>query len=83
MNLNNELEACKAFYLKREREILERCADQVAEAGRSKLKYDELLDQLEQLFHHMEYDGMHRIMTIREDKLNLVGFKVIKGKVQR
>lgn len=83
MSQNSEIEACKAFYIKREREIMDNCAMMVAEAGRSKLKYDEKLEALDLLFSHMEYDGMHRIMTIREDKLNLVGFKVIQGKVQR
>lgn len=81
--MSQQIEAIKAEFLERERKILDNCARQVAEAGRSKLKYDEKLEALDLLFSHMEYDGMHRIMTIREDKLNLVGFKVIKGRVQR
>jgi hypothetical protein len=82
MSLSNELEAAKAHYLKRERDILARCEKEVAEAGREKLKYTQKLSELDQLTNAMDYDGLRRVLSIREDTLNLLGFKVIQGKVQ-
>jgi hypothetical protein len=54
MSLNTEIEACKAFYMKREREIMDNCSRMVAEAGKSKLEYDKKLEELNLLFTHME-----------------------------
>jgi len=82
MSQNAEIEACKAFYLKREREILEKCSRLVADAGREQLEYSRKLAELEKLFDHMEYDWRYRHLTIREDNLNLLGFTVINGKVR-
>lgn len=82
MTLNDQLEACKAHFLKREREIMDRCSKMVADAGRSKLKYDEKLETLDKVFHHMEYDGVRRVLSIQEDRLALLGIKTVQGKVQ-
>lgn len=82
MNLSNELEAARSHYLQRERDILARCEKEVADAGREKLKYTKKLSELDQLTNAMDYDGLRRVLSIREDTLNLLGFKVIQGKVQ-
>jgi hypothetical protein len=82
MSQNSEIEACKAFYLKREREIMDTCSHLLAKARDEQLEYTRKLAELNKLFDHMEYDWRHRHLTIREDNLNLLGFKVINGKVE-
>jgi hypothetical protein len=81
MSLNSEIEACKAHFLKREREILDNCTKLLSEAREEQVEYAGKLAALNKLFDHMEYDWRYRHLTIREDDLNLLGFKVINGVV--
>lgn len=82
MSLPDQLEEQKAYFLRREREIMDNCLAQVAKAEASKAIYNEKLAALDMLFDHMDYDAMYRVLRINEDKLNLLGFTIVGGKVQ-
>jgi len=71
----DQVEACKAHFLQREREILDRCSKEVAKAEIEAGKAKQLRERLEQLLCHMQYDGLTRTMHIRDDDLALLGFR--------
>lgn len=75
-------EDVKAEFLCRERQIIDRCQKEVAAAQGALTKAKEMRERCQQMLDHMDYDGLRRVLSIREDKLAVLGIRVISGKVE-
>jgi len=65
-----------------QQDILDRATKLVAEESAAKNKAQERVRVLERVIDVFRFDGMSRTFSITEQELNLLGFKVIAGRVE-